>query len=229
MAAAEVRRHLVFAAHADVAVHPQVPEGHVVQSAPHQRRPRHPGKPGAVIGLAAPGCRQHESRLRRCRPQLPQDGQHAAGQGHRPPRQVQPLAVQVHLLPAQGNDLLQPQGELPRQPERYARRGSPLRLEQLPQGEFVDLGRLLPVDTGRDRLFFQILAEMDLQARRLHARHSGDVLPIVLLQLAENIIVPQIHQPHGGLALLVQGTPGQPGNGLGRQGFLIPVRQHHGL
>ena len=217
------RHHLVLAAHPDGTVQPQVPQRHVVQSAADQRRPHQAGQPRAVVGLAGARRRQDVLRLRPSRPQVSQNALHTAGQRHLPVRESQNVLFQVHLFPPQGHDLVQLQSQLPRQPQRRAGGRGPLRLQQLPQGEFFELRRGLPPDTGGDLLLLQMSRKVDIHGCRLHARDAGDVLPVVLLQLPQHEVVPQVDEPHGGLALRVQRLPGQTGDGLRRQGFFVPV------
>ena len=71
--------------------------------------------------------------------------------------------------------------------------------------------------------------KMDVQPRRLHAGDAGDILPVVLFQLPQHKIVAQIDEPNPDLPLFIQGSPGQAGDGLGRQRLLIPVGEDHGL
>ena len=71
--------------------------------------------------------------------------------------------------------------------------------------------------------------EVDVKSRRLHAGDAGDVLPVVFLQLAQNKIMAQVDEPDGGLSLPVQGRPGKSGDGLGRQGLVVPVGEDHSL
>ena len=51
----------------------------------------------------------------------------------------------------------------------------------------------------------------------------------MLLQLPEDKVVPEIDEPDLRLSLLVQGGPGQAGDGLRRQRLLVPVGEDHRL
>ena len=69
----------------------------------------------------------------------------------------------------------------------------------------------------------EVRAEVEIHGRRLDAGDAGDVLPVVPLQLAQDKVMAQVDEPDGGLPLRVQGLPGQPGDGLGRQRLFVPV------
>ena len=127
-------QHLVLAAHPDVVVQAQVPQGEIVQPALHQRRPHQLGQAGALIGAAAAGGHQDPLRLwRRRLAQLLENGQDAAGQTDLPVRQDKPLLLQVHLVPPQRRDLLHLEPQLPGEPQGRPGGGVLFRLQQLPE------------------------------------------------------------------------------------------------
>ena len=85
------------------------------------------------------------------------------------------------------------------------------------------------MNAGGDFLFLQVPGEVDVESRRLHSGNPGDILPVVLLQLPEDEVMAQVDEPDLRLPLLVQSSPGQTGDGLGRQGLMVPVRENHSL
>ena len=177
---------------------------------------------------AAAGGHQDPLRLRRRGlAQLLENGQDAAGQADLPVRQDKPLLLQVHLVPPQRRDLLHLEPQLPGEPQGRPGGGILFRLQQLPEGELVDLRRRLPADAGGDLLLRQIGREVDVHGGGLQPGDPGDVLPVVMLQLPQNVVVAQVDQADRLQAPGVQRGAGQAGDGLGRQGLLVPVRQHH--
>ena len=68
---------------------------------------------------------------------------------------------------------------------------------------------------------------MDVHGGGLQPGDPGDVLPVVTFQLPQNVVVAQVDQADGLQVPGVQRGAGQAGDGLGRQGLLVPVRQHH--
>ncbi|CAN3973402.1 Pyruvate:ferredoxin oxidoreductase or related 2-oxoacid:ferredoxin oxidoreductase, gamma subunit, partial [Dysosmobacter welbionis] len=145
-------------------------------------------------------------------------------QGQVPVRQPHQTPVQIHLVPGQGCHLPDLHPQLPTHPKGKPHRGAALRLEQLPHQKTVHLlpreGVLLPS-------LRQIVGENGIQSGDGDAADPGHIGPVVGFQMADDEVVPQIHQADAAQPRPVQSFSGQAGNGLRRHLLPAAVRDHH--
>ena len=80
---------------------------------------------------------------------------------------------------------------------------------------------------GRGLLLCHEPGEPGLQRRDLHAADAGHGGPVLVRQLADDPVMAQVHQPHGGEAAPVQGLPGQPGDGFRLHPVAKSPGEHH--
>ena len=204
----------------------EISQADVLHPAPDQGGPHHLGQPGLVQGPPGVGRQQHVRVFARppASRRRPQQAPQGDAQGQVPVRQPQQAPVQIHLVPGQGRHLPDLHPQLPAHPQGQPHRGAALRLEQLPHQKTVHLppgaGGLLPS-------LRQIVGENSVQSGDGDAADPGHIGPVVGFQLADDEVVPQIHQADAAQPRPVQGLSGQAGNGLRRHLLPAAVRDHH--